>query len=86
MENPPHQHETWKSGFGERTKEKPYLSDHFKHRPQKRRVPQAQQWGRRLGMEMFDSYEEFMPLTLLHDDGEELTKNQDFQGFLREYG
>lgn len=56
-----------------------------KHRPQKRHVPQVRQWGRRLGTEMFDSYEEFIPLSLLHDDGEEPTKNQDFQGFLREY-
>ena len=55
------------------------------HRPHKRHVPQVRQWGRRLGMERFDSYEEFIPLTLLHDDGEEPTKNQDFQVFLREY-
>ena len=74
----PHQHETWKPGSEERTKEKPYLSDHPKAQTAKRHVPQERQWGRRFGTEMFDSYEVFIPLSLLHDDGEEPTINQDF--------
>ena len=30
---------------------------------------------------MFDSYEKFIPLTLLHDDGEEPTKIRIFRAF-----
>lgn len=33
-------------------------------------------------MEMFGSYEEFMPLTLLHDDGEDTSKFRIFGAFI----
>lgn len=46
----------------------------------KRHEPQVRQWGRRLGTEMFDSYEEFIPLSLLHDDEEDTHQKSGFSG------
>ena len=85
MENQTTSAPTWKHGSEECTKRSRTSATTRKHRPLRRHVPQARQWGRRLGMEKFGSYEAFIPLALLHDDGEEPTINQDFQGFSREY-
>ena len=85
MENQTTSDPTWKPGSEECTKRSRTSATTRKHRPQQRHVPQVRQWGRRLGMECSIAMRSSYHCPLLHDDGEEPTQNQDFQGFSREY-
>ena len=83
MENPTISDPTWKNGSEERTQREavPQRPSESADR-KKRHVPQVRQWGRRLGTEMFDSYEKFISLSLLHDDEEDASKIRIFRTFL----